>query len=111
MRAGAFMVPLRRTKGATPTRAARRLVADETEFRHCRDRGERGLVADAFDRLQEPLGVAQLVTLMHELHHSVMSFAISLAQGLQMSRDLVPDAFGAPRNDDCVVGAGRTEKR
>ena len=71
----------------------RRLVADDTEFRHCCNRGERGLVADAFDRLQEPLGVVQLVTLTHELHHGVMSFAVSLAQGLQMSRDLVSELW------------------
>ena len=46
----------------------------------------------------------QLVTLTHELHHGVMSFAVSLAQGLQMSRDLVPDALAADGQEPAGLG-------
>ena len=54
---------------------------------------------------KQPLGVAQLVTLTHELHHGVMSFAVSLAQGLQMSRDLRRGRSGCERLTSRQVSA------
>jgi hypothetical protein len=96
------MVPLLRTKGATPTRAAAALLLM---------RPSSGTAAIEVSAVLSPmplivfkLGVAQLVTLTHELHHGVMSFAVRLAHGLQVSRDLVPDAGAANGREPAGLG-------
>ena len=60
-------------------RAAAALLLMRPSSGSC-DRGERGLVADALDGLQEPLGVAQIVALPHEVLHGVMQFPVTLAK-------------------------------
>ena len=68
------MVPLWRTKGATPMSAAAALLLMRPSS-------------------GTPLGMAQIVALVDEVLHDGMDFPLRLAQGFQMSSDLLADVL------------------
>lgn len=98
MRAGAFMVPLLRTKGGHADESGGGLVVDPAEFRqHCQH-SERGYLPDRFDGLEQFLGSGEVVALTHQAHHGGADGFCRSLQGLQVKRDFPADLFIA---DDC----------
>ena len=89
-------------EGCNPDQGCSPLVADEPELWHAGKRDERSLVANAFDGLQQPLGLAQIVALVDQMHHGGVGLAVGRAQGFQMRRDLLADGVVA----NCCHPAG-----
>ena len=96
------MVPLLRTNGATPTRAAAALLSIRPSSGTEASKAQRRLHADPLDGFKQPLIAPQIDALADQFQHHPMHLLVFGTEHLKMSRDRLAE-FDHPH---CAEPAG-----